>query len=185
MDVGGDLLKTPGIFHFIVQAIEESPVTNHQGQVIDGAAFRAECVVIGGTVDGMKNRIYRELFFEPKPQDTEDQQVRARLKIDRFLLASSLIKESDKDKDVEIDLQHAVGRQVVMKLELKSDGKNLTAWQDIYHVDDPAIAHAMKAEDSVKALALITNPDLRLIGGRPPVAPTPKPAAPKVDPAAI
>jgi hypothetical protein len=179
VDLPGDWLKEPGSFHVIVDRVDEE-VDDKNGQIIAGAAFRVHYIVLAGTVDGQKEKTYKDIFYHPKPADTEEQQTKAILKMDRFFIAASLMKPEQVGCEVDVDLNAAAGRQMILRLVTnKKNPGYLDCWQEIYHVDDPAVQAVPK---DVVALARIPK-DRRMIGGQPaPKKPASPPAA-KPDPA--
>lgn len=181
IDLPGDWLREPGNYHVIVQSVDEEP-TNKAGQLIDGAAFKVEWSILGGTVEGQREKVYSDTFYQPSPSDTEEKQAKATLKIDRFFIAANLMKPDQLGAELAIDLQQACGRQMVLRLtQNKRDARYLDVWQEIYHIDDPAVAAVPK--DPV-ALARIPK-DRRMLGGKPaPAKPAATPAK-KPDPASL
>jgi hypothetical protein len=173
----GEWLKEPGSYHALVSDVNESPV-DKEGRLREGVAFEATYAVMTGTVDGQRDKTLTDLFYEPRPSDTNEQQERARLKIDRFLLATSLIKPSDKGKDVTVELSEAAGRQIVFKAEKAKTGTYLRTYSDIYHVDDPSVAAIPKDKDGLKLIP----PERRWIGANAP-KPAAKPSVAKPNPA--
>jgi hypothetical protein len=84
------------------------------------------------------------MFFNGKLTD-KNEGLFARQKQGRFFLATGLLTEDQLGTEVDIDLEDAVGRQVVLTLE-EQDGKNdrkflSLHFADIWHIDDPAVSH--------------------------------------------
>jgi hypothetical protein len=165
-DTGGGFLKAPGTFHFCITGVEENPTKKgkqNEGQLIDNAAFRVDLEVLAGTADGCVGKTCDIVFFHPKPSD-KNEGAFAKKKIDRFLLAVNLVKEEDKEKELDIDLNLATGSQLVAKMELNEDGKHVgLAFADIFHVDDPAVAQVPKDAEALQLIA----PSKRRIGSQP------------------
>lgn len=162
----GGFLSEPGTYHLCVTDATENP-TNKSGGLIDNAAFRVSCEVLSGTVAGQEHKTIDILFFHPKATD-KNEGAFARKKIDRFLLAVSLVGDDDKDKDIDIDITKCVGRQFVAKLEQDEENAKFlrVAFADIYHVDDPAVKAVPKNEDALKLMPAA----LRKIGNQPAAA---------------
>lgn len=158
----GGFLKEPGTYHFCIVDAVENP-TNKDGALIDNAAFRIYAEALAGTAPGQENKQCDIIFFWPKPSDKNEGAFN-RKKIDRFLLAIGLMQEEDKDKELDIDIGKAVGKQFIAKMELDEDNKFLrVSFADIYHVDDPAIKTVPKSESGLKLI----HPSLRKIGEKP------------------
>lgn len=168
---GGKFLDQTGTYHFCITAMDENP-QKKDGSLIDNAFFRAHLTALAGTVDGQKDQTVDLCFFYPKPS-SKDQGAFATKQIDRFFLSTGIINENLKGQEVDIDLQAAVGRQIIAKLELDQDGKHLRlAYADVFHVDDPAVSAIPKDENALKLLPA----SQRMIGGKKPAAkPAPQP----------
>lgn len=156
---GGKYLDEPGTYHMHITEIDETP-TDKNNCVIPDAMFRVTMKVLAGTTEGQEEKVHGELFFQPRGENDFSKK-----KIDRFLLATGLIGEADKGKVVEIDLQKATFRQVMIQLEKRQsrDREFLNMAQArIYHVDDGDVRDMPKNE---KALRMIP-PDQRRIGSQ-------------------
>lgn len=156
----GTFLKEPGWYHLCVTEMDETPI-NRQGQLIDNAAFRVHFEALAGTVGGQEGKAGELTFFHPRPTSKDGGKF-ARKKIDRFLLAVGLIDENVKGKAVDIDVQQAVGRHFVAKLEANEHGYLELAFTEVYHPDDPAVAHQPK-----DAAAMAIPGTWRKIGAKP------------------
>ena len=144
-------LNQPGTYHCVVtRAMDgEGP----KGGQIDG--FTAVLSVLAGTVEGQEDKETSLVLFSPDPNGTEKSQKWARAKQTAFAVATDLIDLKNKAANADIDLDEAVGRQLIVTLELNDyNGKsNLqVAYANIYHVDDP---RAKKFPKSDEALSLI------------------------------
>jgi hypothetical protein len=146
---GGKYLQEPGTYHMVVLEVTETP-TKRDGTLITNAAFRATMSVLAGTVEGQEEKVYEATWFNPN-QNSKDGGVFDTKKIDRFLLATDLIHERDKETEVDIDLTTAIGRQVVIRLE-KHGGYLQMQGADVFHVDDADCKSCPKKET---ALSLI------------------------------
>lgn len=154
LSTGGSWLAEPGTYHLIVESIDEQP-TSKDGTLVPNAAFRVNCSVCDGTVGGQRDKTTDITFFRPKATD-KNEGAFAKKKIDRFLLAVGLVTEQqvlDKAR-VSIDLQQAVGRQFIAKLDKeKEDSKFLSlSFADVYHVDDPAVAAIPRSKDHLSMI---------------------------------
>lgn len=179
-DSGSKFLEQPGEYHMVVEAMEEKP-RKQDGELIANAWYAAKLKVLAGSSPGQEDKEHRVVFFKPNP-DSKDGGDFARKKSDRFLLAVGLITPEDRGKKVSLDLQHAVMRQLLIKLDGRKDdrGRNQLdiSFANIFHVDDPEAASYPR---DGAAIALIPQ-ELRRIGGKPAKAQEPKVnAAPKAD----
>jgi hypothetical protein len=169
---GGKYLAEPGTYHMAILDVTETP-TKRDGTLINNAAFRATMSVLSGTVTGQEEKIYEATWFDPR-QDAKDGGAFDTKKIDRFLLATGLIHEADKESEMDINLAKAAGRQVLIRLEKRTskDGKEYLQLQgaDIFHIDDPDCKSCPKKES---ALSLIPA-SLRKIGNQPPPKESPR-----------
>jgi hypothetical protein len=161
---GGNWLTQPGTYHVVITGADEEP-HNAKGELMD--AFRITAQALEGTVkdeDGMfteKDKTVDLMFFNPKLTD-KNEGLFARQKQARFFLATGLLTEEQLGTEVDIDLENAVGRQVVLTLEEqdgKGDRKFLSLhFADIWHIDDPAVA---KFPQCVASKKLIPAPHRR------------------------
>ena len=174
---GSSFLSEPGTYHLMVQAIDEAP-TNNNGQLIDGALFRAQCSVLAGTVAGQEDKEVALTYFAPKPS-AKDGGKFGRKKVDRFLLAVGLIGDDAKGKQVAIDLQAAIGRHFIAHLEGREyDGKTYleVAFADTFHVDSAEAKSYPKNENAMKLPA-----PWRKVSAKPAAATNGRPAAALAD----
>lgn len=151
---GGQWLSDPGTYHMLITDISEEP-TSKDGTLVPNAAFRVTCAVCDGTVPGQAEKTTDITFFRPKATD-KNEGAFARKKIDRFLVATCLMTEEQvlEKAKVRIDLQEAVGRQFVVKLEKeKEDSKFLSlSFADIFHVDDSAVANIPRSKEHLSLI---------------------------------
>lgn len=166
---GGQFLDEPGWYHLMIQDIQDPP-TDKSGTPIPDAAFKVNCSVLAGTVDGQKDKTVGIMFFHPKA-DGKNEGAFARKKIDRFLIATGFATPAqiEAKESFDIDLQQGRMRQFIAKLD-KEEGKRFLelSFADIYHVDDPAVASYPKDADALKLI----RPQQRWPGGKPPGKPT-------------
>jgi hypothetical protein len=167
---GGKFLSEPGTYHLMIADVTENPVDKH-GKLMSNAAFRATMSTMAGTVEGQEDKIVNLTWWHPTPGDDKaDFDVK---KIDRFLLATDLIKAGDKESQVEIDVKKAIGRHVVVRLQKPKDSEFLKMnYADIFHIDDPEAASCPKKESVLKLIPA----SHRKIGGKPAGPPKPGPA---------
>lgn len=155
---GGNWLTQPGTYHVVVTHADEEP-TNGKGDMMDG--FRITCQALEGTVkdeDGKFTELDKTIdliFWNPKLTD-KNEGLFARQKQGKFFIATGLLTEAQLGTEVEINLQNAVGRQIVLTLEEQDgsgDRKFLQLhFADIWHIDDPAVASYPKCAKSVKLI---------------------------------
>lgn len=164
---GGDGLKTPGVFHFLVTNIRSGLSVNDKP--IDG--FTAECKVLAGLADDksdQKNKTIALAFFSPNlAKDTAEQAAKTEKLNTAFFIATNCLKpEQLGQDDLEIDENLANGAQFVARMEHKrkkdgvdENGKDKwvddlsvpvkIAFSDVFHVDDPAVAKIPKNKDAI------------------------------------
>jgi hypothetical protein len=108
------------------------------------------------------NKKFSLVFWGPKFDKPEEDKgnVMVRKKQAAFAIACDLIDLSALGKKVQVNLQDAVGAQVVLELEVESytkrDGKPgkrvQLSWANIFHVDDPRAKGAVMCEKSLKSI---------------------------------
>ena len=153
-DIGGSAgekyLTEPGTYHCVVVSVDEGK--GPKGNPING--FTAELAVLDGTVAGQKDRETSVTFFSPDASKSEASQEWNRKKQTAFAIATGLLDLAKLGSKVEIDLQEAVGRQLVIQLAHADDDKKFLQinYANIYHVDDP---RAEKFPKSKEGLAIV------------------------------
>lgn len=153
-DVGGGestYLDQPGTYHCLVTSVAENQ--GPKGGVIDG--FTVGLAVLAGTVEGQKDKQKNLCLFSPDKSKSSGNQEWAKKKQTAFAIATEVIKLGEKKLGgvVEVDLQLAVGRQIVITFELDEyEGKkNLElSYANIYHIDDPRAAKFPKDAEAIK-----------------------------------
>lgn len=157
-DAGSRFLSLPGCYHMIVTYVRD-PAATKDGAPIAGGLFSVGLAVLAGGDGNQRNKTLDLTFFEPSI-DAKDGGKFQRKKIDRFLLAMSLVDEQAKDKDIDINLGVCAGRQLCVKLESRpykdkqgreKEGLDIH-FSDIYHVDDPEVATWTKCAKSLAAI---------------------------------
>ena len=152
---GGNWLTQPGTYHAVVTHADEEP-TNAKGEMLDG--FRITFQALEGTVkaeDGKfseRDKTIDLVFFNGKLTD-KNEGLFARQKQGHFFIATGLLTDGQLGTEVDIKLEDAVGRQVVMTVEeqeSKSERKFLQLhFADIWHIDDPSAASYPKCKKSL------------------------------------
>lgn len=153
----GNFLTDEGIYHVVVDDIDEAPL-NASRELLQ--AFKVSFTTLNGTVAGQNGKAGSLMFWLPK-LDSKDAGKFARIKITRFLKAIDLLSDDQLGKSVDVDMQQARGRQLVVHLE-KNDKYLDLRYADIWHIDDPAVSKIPKDEKSIAALP----ESQRLIGAR-------------------
>ncbi len=145
---GGNFLSEPGTYHCQVNGLK-----HENGKVI------AELAVITGTVEGQGDKTCNISFWDGKLTDKDDGNF-ARVKQARLFIACDLMTPAQLGGQVNIELEKAEGRQLIIKLEKnKNDDRYLeVAGASVWHIDDPSAASYPK---SAEALQLITDKKLR------------------------
>ncbi len=146
ISTGGKFLTESGFYHLLVVETNEKP-TNRDGVPIDGAIFSATLGVLDGTTAGQRDKVSNVTFKRGKPGEDSSEKYHKK-RNDRFLLATNLLtmQQIESRARVSIDIQKAEGQQIIAKFSKeKPDDKyaNLE-FAEIYHVDDPAVAHVPK-----------------------------------------
>jgi hypothetical protein len=157
-DIGGGestYLDQPGTYHCLVTSVGENQ--GPKGGHIDG--FTVHLAVLAGTVPGQKDKQKSLCLFSPDKSKPEEKQKWPKKKQTAFAIATEVIKLGEKKLGgvVDVDLQLAVGRQLVITFEANEyEGKtNLElAYDNIYHIDDP---RAAKFPKDAEAIALATK----------------------------
>jgi hypothetical protein len=159
-DIGGTsaYLEVAGKYHATIVTMHEEKMPNSQDdgsgfeQPIPGG-FSITAEVLGGEQADKK---FSLIFWGPKLDKPEDDKgnVWSRKKQAAFAIACDLVKLDQLGKRVNIDLQDAVGAQVVVELDIeeytKRDGKKgkkpVMVWANIFHVDDPRAKGAVMSD---------------------------------------
>lgn len=155
MQAGGKFLKTPGIYHLLITEVDERPI-DKSGAAVDG--FKVKFDVLGGPEAGKESDA---MFFSPKSGDLKDAEGKKNWALyKRAALFIATGQAVYGEKSASIELQDAVDRQVVAEFQYDERDKDKPENQkflqlhfaNIYHVDDPAGAKAVKDEKSLKLL---------------------------------
>jgi hypothetical protein len=158
-DIGGTsaYLEVAGKYHATIVTMHEEKMPNSKD---DGSGF--ETPIPGGfsitaevLAGEQADKKFSLIFWGPKLDKPDDDKgnVMARKKQAAFAIACDLVKLDQLGKRVNIDLQDAVGAQVVVEVEVtekEKDGKKYKqcqlAWANIFHVDDPRAKGAVMSD---------------------------------------
>jgi hypothetical protein len=149
MGGGGNFLTEPGAYHCAVTQVLEG--TGPKGGIIDG--FTVGLDMLAGTVSGQEHKVFNLTLFNARLDQSDGGKKWARLKQAAFVIAANVVTPAQLGQRVSVDLQKAVGQQVVIKLE-QQEGKEYLdlSYADIWHVDDP---HCEKVPKNTAAIAMI------------------------------
>lgn len=157
-DTGGSgkFLDQPGTYHMAVMSVQDGLTA--KGEPMVGGGFTVHLSALAGTVKDQEERELSLSFFNGK-LDSKDQGEFARKKQAAFLIATDLMRPDQLgSKGLSINLESAVGRQVIASLEQGKDKNGAPtkflslAFANIYHVDDP---RAKDFPKSPAALAIL------------------------------
>lgn len=152
----GNYLKQKGTYHFAIVSIGTE---GRDGKLLEG--FRVGLEVLDGTTrDKVKCTELKKqtnvTFFNGKLTDKDQgkfrRQVQAALFVAAGIFDSPARVAAIKAKEEQIDLELAIGRQIIATLDVTEKGYMELVGASVYHVDDPAAAAFPKNE---KALNLI------------------------------
>ena len=152
----GNRIGEPGTFHLVITSVKEGE--GPSGKPIDGFTFEAD--VLGGTVEGCAGKAHRETLFAPNLSGSDAAQAMARKKLAAFFIATGVMIPDQLGKSVDIDVDKAIGKQLIVDLERQKDkdekGKYTiptkyvqTAYANIYHVDDPDVKDIPKNAEAL------------------------------------
>lgn len=146
-------LDKEGQFHFLVNNIDEQPISKKDNSAMDGIKVELSC--IGGNEPSQVKRLFDPILFNPSEAHRDGGEFATRIHL-RLADACCLLGKANAGDDVEIDWSKAKGSQIVafVKLETGKDGKARLGIDGahIYHVDDPEVAHVPKNEAMLKLL---------------------------------
>lgn len=148
---GGSYLEEAGTYHLAVNNVWEG--SGPKGGVIQG--FTIGFQVLAGTVPDQEQKELNLVFFNPNLGHSEAAQRIAKQAQTAFVIATGLISPADLGKRVSIDLQKAVGQQVIATLSINdyNDQKRLQLhYSNVFHVDDPRAKNFPKHADSIAIL---------------------------------
>lgn len=150
----GQSLSEPGTYHFLITEMKQGE--GPSGKAIDG--FTVGLMVLDGTVKDQKDKTFNLCLFSPNLSHSDKGQEWARKKQTAFAIASGLIDPNNLGGRVQVELEHAVSRQVVATLskdDKESDnGKTYLSlhFANIYHVDDPRAKSFPKDPESLSVI---------------------------------
>lgn len=152
----GNYLKVGGTYHLAIIGIG---IEGKDGKMLDG--FRVNFEVLDGTTRDKHGcteakKQTNVTFFNGKLTDKDSGKFRRQIQT-AFLVAAGIFDSpakvaAVKAKQAEVNLEEAMGRQLVATLEVSEKGYMELKGTSIYHVDDPAAASFPKND---KALALM------------------------------
>jgi len=145
----GNYLSEAGTYHLAINHVWEG--TGPKGGVIQG--FSVGLQVLAGTVEDQEKKELNLTFFNPNLNHSEVAQRIRRQQQAAFLIASGLMAPADLGKRVSIDLNKAIGQQVIATFEKNEyNGILRLRFSDIFHVDDPRAKNFPKDLDSIAML---------------------------------
>lgn len=155
----GNYLSASGIYHLVITEMRDG--AGSKGTAIEG--FSIDCDVLAGNVAGQEGKKIDLTFWKPKLNDKPEQQERTKKANTAFAIASNLIRPDQLGKPVTIDLEAAVGAQVIAQLVPQrvkgEDGEYHDSdrflqlhFSNIYHVDDPEVAAIPKNADALEMI---------------------------------
>ena len=146
-------LTLAGTYHMILGTVVEG-----EGPFGPVDGFNAKMTVLAGADSTTIGKECDLTFFSPDESRSEKSQEWASKKQTAFCTATGIMSFSTEDgEEVEIDISTAESRQVIVSLEVN---KNSTAnpprlqlkFANLYHVDDPRAANAVKDEEALKLI---------------------------------
>lgn len=147
METESNFLNEVGTYHVAVLNVDENPTTR-DGAPVDG--FKVHFCAMDGTGAGQQKKEIELTFYNPKASDKNNGEF-AKRKAARFAMATSILPQAQPGQRVTVNLQDALGRQLVIEVERKTDqatgqpSKFLQlAWANIWHIDDPAVSAVPK-----------------------------------------
>lgn len=153
---GGEYMDAPGRYHFAVNGVFPDKMPNSDDLLKNGG-FSIEFVCLAGT-DPSQVQKKTNIIFNNGHDSHKDGGKMCRQKQTAFCIAANLLTPSDLGKKgVKIELEKALGAQMVVEMELgdeRPNGKRYLelAYSNIYHVDDPRAKDVPKDEAMLKAI---------------------------------
>jgi len=150
----GGWMTKEGLYHFIVNDINENPATKDHKPISNALGVKLE--VLAGTNPDQVGKSIDLLFYKGRPED-KDKGEFAKKKLMRFFMAINLLKQHQPGAKVKIETSDGVGQQLCAKLsyrESKDGSKKFLdiSFADIWHVDD---SEAKDIPKDPEALGLI------------------------------
>jgi hypothetical protein len=153
-EIGGgesQFLNEPGTYHCVITTVHEGE--GPKGGQIDG--FSVGLSVLDGTTKGQEDKQINLCFFSPNLDKSESSNAWARKRQTAFAVAAELIDLAKVGGKVNVNLDDAVGCQIMVNLETNEyQGRsNLqVAYANIYHVDDPRAAKFPKKNEAIELI---------------------------------
>jgi hypothetical protein len=153
-------LRNPGTYHFLIMAQETDPLNFEKTANIPG--IKLSLGVIGGTDPTQIDKTWDVTLYKGTDQDSDKQRSLNNRRLNRLFLATCLKFEGQPGKKAVIgDTSLLVGRQFIAQVEQYTNASGKTklsfTWDNIYHVDDPAVAAVPKNAEAISAIV----PELR------------------------
>ena len=152
-NTGGGWLTKEGMYHFIVNDINESPTTKDHKPIENALGIKLE--VLAGTNPDQVGKSIDLTLYKGRKEDKDGGEF-ARKKLMRFFMAIGLIKQHQPGVKVKVEPSEGNGRQLCAKIghrEGKDNKKYLdVAYADFWHVDD---SEAKDIPKDPEALGLI------------------------------
>jgi len=151
-------IEFPGTYHMVVTKIDPEPLKK-SGERIDALCIHVG--VVAGTDQRCVGNNYEVYLNNPSHANKDGGEFLRRIQT-RFFFVTKLVAEDQLDKEVEIDLDDAIGRQFIAKFsEEEYQGKKQVKLSgvDMWHVDDPYVKDIPKDSLSINQIAK----DLRMV----------------------
>jgi len=148
-------LSTPGKFHLCITDVRTE---TKKGESIDG--FEIECDVMAGTAEGCEGKTLALTLYNPSGDNETGRRI-AQQRQTAFFIATCQINPNDLGKSVKLELNDAVGRQIVVDIDhgkKKENGQLVSTkymqvvYSNIYHVDDPEVKDVPKSKDALELI---------------------------------
>ena len=147
------LVKRPGWFHFIVDKADEQPTKKQTGELIDKIHIQATCQ--GGTDKTQEKGQFGFWLRNPSESHKDGGEFCAKIQ-GRFADALCILPHAEPGEEVDVPWAKSGGRQFIASLTLQkgTDGVERLDLDgsEVYHVDDPAVAHVPKNQAVLKLL---------------------------------
>lgn len=151
---GNTRVSKAGNYHMVIEEINE-PATKQDGTIINNSLFGVTARVLATDASGQEDKEWRGVWFHPNLQARDGGKF-DRKKVDRFFLAVNLIEPGDKNVEKDIDLEDAVGRQFLIRLEENQtkDGKTVVQMKfaEVFHIDDQEAADIPKSNEGLSLI---------------------------------
>lgn len=179
VDLGKTYVNQEGTYHIVVTEIEDRP-QDDRGRQQDYLLLTG--VILAGTVGTQEERLVSLRFFPPN-LNSRDQGKFAKKKLTRLFEALSFTGPETRGKTVSMELDDAIGRQIVVGIERQTyevrHGKRAgqtaehfdLAFASIFHIDDPAVKDIPKHEPALAFIPQALRRDPKSFAKRSPALP--------------